>query len=42
MQGVVNDQFNEIMIGEANHVVQLIETYIADVERILSEILRHE
>ncbi|KAG2371499.1 uncharacterized protein HKW66_Vig0216730 [Vigna angularis] len=29
-------------IGEPNHVVQLIETYVADVERILAEILRHE
>jgi len=42
----VNDEFNVMValkrIGEPNHVVQLIETYIADVERILSELLRHE
>jgi len=45
MQGVVNDQFNVIMalkrIGEPNHVVQLIETYLADAERILFELFRH-
>ncbi|ESW22084.1 hypothetical protein PHAVU_005G125700 [Phaseolus vulgaris] len=44
-EGVVNDQFNVIMalkrIGEPNHVVQLIETYLADVERILFELFRH-
>ncbi|TKY48629.1 Histidine-containing phosphotransfer protein 1 [Spatholobus suberectus] len=44
-EGVVNDQFNVIMslkhIGEPDCAVQLIETYFADVEKILSELSHH-
>lgn len=45
LQGVVNDRFNEIICrrntGERDHVVQLIESYLADVDMILAELSRH-
>ncbi|OIW09051.1 hypothetical protein TanjilG_16278 [Lupinus angustifolius] len=44
-EGIVNDQFNEILSLEntrgLDYVVTLINTYIADVEMILSDISRH-
>ncbi|XP_020204079.1 histidine-containing phosphotransfer protein 1-like [Cajanus cajan] len=44
-EGVVSDQFNVIMslkrIGETDRAVQMIETYFADVEKILFELSRH-
>jgi phosphoglycerate-specific signal transduction histidine kinase len=42
LQGVVNNRFNEIVCvnntGERDSVVQRIETYFADVDRILAEL----
>ncbi|KAL2331944.1 hypothetical protein Fmac_019525 [Flemingia macrophylla] len=44
-EGVVDDQFNVVMslkrIGEADRAVDMIETYVGDVEKILSELSRH-
>ncbi|GAU45031.1 hypothetical protein TSUD_107260, partial [Trifolium subterraneum] len=41
-EGVVNNRFNEIVCvnntGERDSVVQRIETYFADVDRILAEL----
>ncbi|KAK7261230.1 hypothetical protein RIF29_27535 [Crotalaria pallida] len=41
LQGVVNDRFAELISGEPDYVVKLIEGYLADIEMILFELSRN-